>query len=48
MFEPVYKKGMRVEKTLSPWFGIGFVNFAEVGLVISFYKWEITIGKVFK
>lgn len=40
------KFGIRVEKTLSPWFGFGFYGHGENALVISFYKWEISIGKV--
>lgn len=43
-----YKIGVRVENTLSPWFGFGFYNNGEVALVVSFYKWEVSIGKVFK
>lgn len=44
----MYKFGIRTEKTLCPWFGIGFYGFGEKAVVISFYKWEISIGKVLK
>ena len=43
-----YKMGIRVAKTLSPWFGFGWTSYSEIGLVVCFYKWEITIGSVYK
>ena len=42
-----YKFGVRVERTHSLWFGIGFTKMTEVGVVISLGFVEITIGKVF-